>query len=36
MLVAAFAGHQRTLAAYDHAVRRRYRFFSYGDGMLIR
>jgi S-adenosylmethionine:tRNA ribosyltransferase-isomerase len=36
MLVSAFAGRQRTLAAYNHAVHQRYRFFSYGDCMLIR
>jgi S-adenosylmethionine:tRNA ribosyltransferase-isomerase len=35
MLVSAFAGKQRILEAYAHAVRRRYRFFSYGDAMLI-
>jgi S-adenosylmethionine:tRNA ribosyltransferase-isomerase len=35
MLVCAFAGHDLTLAAYRHAVERRYRFFSYGDCMLI-
>ncbi len=35
MLVAAFAGHAQTLAAYRHAVTARYRFFSYGDAMLI-
>ena len=35
MLVAAFAGLDRVLGAYRHAVERRYRFFSYGDAMLI-
>jgi S-adenosylmethionine:tRNA ribosyltransferase-isomerase len=35
MLVAAFAGTERVLAAYEHAVRERYRFYSYGDAMLI-
>ncbi|MDE2092125.1 MAG: tRNA preQ1(34) S-adenosylmethionine ribosyltransferase-isomerase QueA [Gammaproteobacteria bacterium] len=35
MLVAAFAGHENTLAAYRHAVEQRYRFFSYGDAMFI-
>ncbi|MEO1202570.1 MAG: tRNA preQ1(34) S-adenosylmethionine ribosyltransferase-isomerase QueA [Pseudomonadota bacterium] len=35
MLVAAFAGRERVLAAYEHAVRERYRFFSYGDSMFL-
>ncbi len=35
MLVAAFAGRERVLRAYEHAVRERYRFYSYGDCMLV-
>ncbi|HTM21731.1 MAG TPA: S-adenosylmethionine:tRNA ribosyltransferase-isomerase, partial [Kofleriaceae bacterium] len=35
MLVAAFAGHARTLAAYRHAVAAGYRFYSYGDAMFV-
>lgn len=35
MLVCAFGGHARLLRAYEHAVAQRYRFFSYGDAMLI-
>ena len=34
-LVSAFAGTERVLEAYRHAVRERYRFFSYGDAMLL-
>lgn len=36
MLVSAFAGRETVLNAYREAVRSRYRFFSYGDAMLIR
>ena len=35
MLVSAFAGRELMLDAYRHAVKERYRFFSYGDAMLI-
>ncbi|HWO23845.1 MAG TPA: tRNA preQ1(34) S-adenosylmethionine ribosyltransferase-isomerase QueA [Kofleriaceae bacterium] len=35
MLVCAFAGTERVLRAYRHAVAQRYRFFSYGDAMLL-
>ncbi|MEO6776906.1 MAG: tRNA preQ1(34) S-adenosylmethionine ribosyltransferase-isomerase QueA [Kofleriaceae bacterium] len=35
MLVSAFAGTERVLHAYRHAVAQRYRFFSYGDAMLV-
>ena len=36
MLVSALAWRERILAAYEHAVREKYRFFSFGDAMLIR
>lgn len=35
MLVSAFAGRERILNAYQHAIEQRYRFFSYGDAMFI-
>jgi S-adenosylmethionine:tRNA ribosyltransferase-isomerase len=35
MLVSAFGGYEAVMAAYRHAVEQRYRFFSYGDAMLI-
>ena len=35
MLVCAFAGRQRVLDAYHHAVEQRYRFYSYGDCMFV-
>jgi len=35
MLVSSFAGRELMLDAYRHAVAQRYRFFSYGDAMLI-
>jgi S-adenosylmethionine:tRNA ribosyltransferase-isomerase len=33
--VSAFAGHDNIRAAYAHAIGARYRFFSYGDAMLL-
>jgi S-adenosylmethionine:tRNA ribosyltransferase-isomerase len=35
MLVSAFAGHERIIKAYNHALKRDYRFLSYGDAMLL-
>ena len=36
MLVSAFAGYEEIMHAYQHAVKQQYRFFSYGDAMLIK
>lgn len=36
MLVSAFAGRERMLAAYEHAKKENYRFYSYGDGCLLK
>jgi S-adenosylmethionine:tRNA ribosyltransferase-isomerase len=35
MLVSAFAGYEHIMALYRHAIAERYRFFSYGDAMLL-
>ena len=35
MLVSAFAGKERVLSAYETAVKERYRFFSFGDAMIL-
>jgi S-adenosylmethionine:tRNA ribosyltransferase-isomerase len=35
MLISAFAGSKFTKKAYNHAIEKKYRFFSYGDAMFI-
>ena len=35
MLVSALAGYEHVMALYQHAIAQRYRFFSYGDAMLL-
>ena len=35
MMVSAFAGHDLIMDAYEEAVKEKYKFFSYGDAMLI-
>jgi S-adenosylmethionine:tRNA ribosyltransferase-isomerase len=35
MLVSAFAGREKIMHAYQEAINRKYRFYSYGDAMLI-
>ena len=35
MLVSALAGREQVLEAYEEAVRERYRFFSFGDAMIV-
>jgi S-adenosylmethionine:tRNA ribosyltransferase-isomerase len=35
MLVSAFAGYEQTKRLYAHAIREKYRFYSFGDAMLI-
>jgi S-adenosylmethionine:tRNA ribosyltransferase-isomerase len=34
-MISAFMGHELMRRCYDHALKERYRFFSYGDAMLI-
>ena len=35
MMVSAFAGHDMVMNAYNEAIKEKYRFYSYGDAMLI-
>jgi len=35
MLVSAFSGYDHMMQAYQHAVKEKYRFFSYGDAMFL-
>jgi S-adenosylmethionine:tRNA ribosyltransferase-isomerase len=35
MLVSAFAGYEQIMSLYRHAIDKHYRFFSYGDAMLL-
>ncbi|TEU23309.1 MAG: tRNA preQ1(34) S-adenosylmethionine ribosyltransferase-isomerase QueA, partial [Gammaproteobacteria bacterium] len=35
MLVSAFIGRERMMSLYQHAIKNKYRFFSYGDAMLL-
>jgi S-adenosylmethionine:tRNA ribosyltransferase-isomerase len=35
MMISAFAGHDLTMKAYNEAVKEGYKFYSYGDAMLI-
>jgi S-adenosylmethionine:tRNA ribosyltransferase-isomerase len=35
MLVSAFAGYEYIMGMYRHAIAQRYRFFSYGDAMVL-
>jgi S-adenosylmethionine:tRNA ribosyltransferase-isomerase len=36
MLVSAFAGYEHIMGLYRHAIAQKYRFFSYGDSMMLR